>query len=135
MVCQHSRYVGLHAVRGIEIESILLVVAAFWERVADWGLCASHGGRATKGFAVYTPHCNTPAACVAARGAVADKATCRVNCVLQVLGCGVAQMGSLVADKYLRFDFTHSAAIKQPQLDQVEHLVNQVACVTLLRAE
>ncbi|VTP60505.1 Alanine--tRNA ligase [Serratia rubidaea] len=43
----------------------------------------------------------------------------------QVLGEHVAQKGSLVNDKYLRFDFSHFEAIKPEQLRAVEDLVNQ----------
>lgn len=43
----------------------------------------------------------------------------------QVLGEHVTQKGSLVNDKYLRFDFAHSASISEKQLEQVALLVNQ----------
>ncbi len=43
----------------------------------------------------------------------------------EVLGDHVAQKGSLVNDKYLRFDFSHSASISEKQLEQVALLVNQ----------
>lgn len=42
----------------------------------------------------------------------------------QVLGEHVAQKGSLVNDKYLRFDFSHSEAMKPQELRQVEDIVN-----------
>ncbi|MDX7990156.1 alanine--tRNA ligase [Xenorhabdus littoralis] len=42
----------------------------------------------------------------------------------QILGEHVAQKGSLVNDKYLRFDFSHFEAMKPEQLRQVENLVN-----------
>ncbi|CDG47031.1 alanine--tRNA ligase [Serratia symbiotica] len=43
----------------------------------------------------------------------------------QTLGEHVAQKGSLVNDKYLRFDFSHSEAMKPEQIRRVEDLVNQ----------
>ncbi|MCS3405619.1 alanine--tRNA ligase [Serratia sp. AKBS12] len=43
----------------------------------------------------------------------------------QVLGEHVAQKGSLVNDKYLRFDFSHFEAMKPAQIRAVEDLVNQ----------
>ncbi|HEC6226350.1 TPA: alanine--tRNA ligase [Salmonella enterica subsp. enterica serovar Thompson] len=42
----------------------------------------------------------------------------------QVLGTHVAQKGSLVSDKVLRFDFSHNEAMKQSEIRQVEDLVN-----------
>lgn len=42
----------------------------------------------------------------------------------QVLGTHVAQKGSLVNDKYLRFDFSHSEAMKPQEIRQVEDIVN-----------
>ncbi len=43
----------------------------------------------------------------------------------QTLGEHVAQKGSLVNDKYLRFDFSHYEAMKPEQIRRVENLVNQ----------
>ncbi|MDC9582171.1 alanine--tRNA ligase [Xenorhabdus sp. PR6a] len=43
----------------------------------------------------------------------------------QILGEHVAQKGSLVNDKYLRFDFSHFEAMKPEQNRQVENLVNE----------
>ncbi|MGK8185829.1 alanine--tRNA ligase [Serratia marcescens] len=43
----------------------------------------------------------------------------------QTLGDHVAQKGSLVNDKYLRFDFSHFEAMKPEQIRAVEDLVNQ----------
>ncbi|MBH2616792.1 alanine--tRNA ligase [Serratia ureilytica] len=43
----------------------------------------------------------------------------------QTLGEHVAQKGSLVNDKYLRFDFSHFEAMKPEQIRAVEDLVNQ----------
>jgi alanyl-tRNA synthetase len=43
----------------------------------------------------------------------------------QTLGEHVAQKGSLVNDKYLRFDFSHFEAMKPEQIRVVEDLVNQ----------
>ncbi|MDC9593400.1 alanine--tRNA ligase [Xenorhabdus sp. IM139775] len=43
----------------------------------------------------------------------------------QILGEHVAQKGSLVNDKYLRFDFSHFEAMKPKQIRQVENLVNE----------
>ncbi|GLR08450.1 alanine--tRNA ligase [Mixta theicola] len=42
----------------------------------------------------------------------------------QVLGTHVAQKGSLVNDKYLRFDFSHAEAMKPQEIRQVENIVN-----------
>ncbi len=42
-----------------------------------------------------------------------------------VLGNHVNQAGSLVEDSYLRFDFTHSAALSKEELAQVESIVNK----------
>lgn len=43
----------------------------------------------------------------------------------QTLGEHVAQKGSLVNDKYLRFDFSHFEAMKPEQIRALEDLVNQ----------
>ncbi|EGJ3413433.1 alanine--tRNA ligase [Salmonella enterica subsp. houtenae] len=42
----------------------------------------------------------------------------------QVLGAHVAQKGSLVSDKVLRFDFSHNEAMKPLEIREVEDLVN-----------
>ncbi|ADC90175.1 alanyl-tRNA synthetase [Thermocrinis albus DSM 14484] len=42
-----------------------------------------------------------------------------------VLGDHVRQAGSLVSDKYLRFDFTHSSPLKEEEIKKIEELVNQ----------
>ncbi len=41
-----------------------------------------------------------------------------------MLGTHVAQKGSLVSDKVLRFDFSHNEAMKPSEIRQVEDLVN-----------
>ena len=43
----------------------------------------------------------------------------------RILGIHVQQKGSLVNDKYLRFDFSHPQKVTREELEQVEHLVNQ----------
>jgi alanyl-tRNA synthetase len=43
----------------------------------------------------------------------------------RVLGTHVAQAGSLVAADHLRFDFSHGAAVKDSELEDVESLVNE----------
>ena len=43
----------------------------------------------------------------------------------QVLGTHVGQAGSLVAPDHLRFDFSHGAAVKDSEVEQVEQLVNE----------
>ncbi|ECI4149646.1 alanine--tRNA ligase [Salmonella enterica] len=52
-------------------------------------------------------------------------ATHLMNAALrQVLGAHVAQKGSLVSDKVLRFDFSHNEAMKPSEIREVEDLVN-----------
>ena len=43
----------------------------------------------------------------------------------KLLGTHVAQAGSLVAPDHLRFDFSHPAALKDREIEQVEELVNE----------
>ncbi len=42
----------------------------------------------------------------------------------QVLGNHVKQMGSLVSDEYLRFDFPHFQKVESKQLEEIENIVN-----------
>ncbi len=42
-----------------------------------------------------------------------------------ILGTHVAQKGSLVNDEHLRFDFSHSDALKSIEIESIEKLVNQ----------
>jgi len=42
-----------------------------------------------------------------------------------VLGEHIRQAGSLVADRYLRFDFTHFSALTREELMEIERLVNE----------
>ena len=44
----------------------------------------------------------------------------------QVLGEHVNQAGSLVNSEMLRFDFTHFEKVKNPQLEEIENIVNAV---------
>jgi alanyl-tRNA synthetase len=44
----------------------------------------------------------------------------------EVFGEHVAQAGSLVTDKFLRFDFTHFASAKKEELIKIEKIVNSV---------
>ena len=44
----------------------------------------------------------------------------------KVLGDHIKQMGSYVCEDYLRFDFTHFEKINENQLEQIEHLVNEM---------
>lgn len=45
--------------------------------------------------------------------------------LLRVLGSHVVQQGSLVNEKYLRFDFSHQSVITESQVNDVENLINQ----------
>ena len=43
----------------------------------------------------------------------------------RILGTHVTQAGSLVAPDHLRFDFSHGAAVKEREVEQIEELVNE----------
>ena len=45
--------------------------------------------------------------------------------LIQVLGQHIRQAGSLVAEKKLRFDFTHGQSLTKKEMEQVENLVNE----------
>ena len=42
-----------------------------------------------------------------------------------ILGAHVSQAGSLVTAEKLRFDFNHTAAVTQEQIDAIEEMVNE----------
>ncbi len=44
----------------------------------------------------------------------------------KVLGNHIKQMGSFVSSEYLRFDFTHYEKINETQLNDIEHVVNEM---------
>jgi alanyl-tRNA synthetase len=43
----------------------------------------------------------------------------------KILGTHVAQAGSLVAPDHLRFDFSHGSAVRDPEVEAIEELVNE----------
>jgi alanyl-tRNA synthetase len=49
----------------------------------------------------------------------------------RVLGNHVAQAGSLVAPDRLRFDFSHTQMVSQPELDEIERAVNEAILADL----
>jgi alanyl-tRNA synthetase len=45
--------------------------------------------------------------------------------LMQILGSGIKQAGSLVCPEYLRFDFNHHEAMTKEQIEATENLINQ----------
>lgn len=43
----------------------------------------------------------------------------------EILGTHVTQKASLVSDEYLRFDFSHNAALTEEEIIQIESKVNE----------
>ncbi|CAD83689.1 alanyl-tRNA synthetase [Candidatus Blochmanniella floridana] len=57
------------------------------------------------------------------------------SALLKILGSHVTQQGSLINDKYFRFDFSHYNAITITQINEVENLINQQIWDNLLVTE
>jgi alanyl-tRNA synthetase len=45
--------------------------------------------------------------------------------LMQVVGTGIKQAGSLVCPEYLRFDFNHHEALSKEQIEAIENIINE----------
>ncbi len=64
---------------------------------------------------------------------MANHSSCHLlqSALRSVLGTHVEQAGSYVCDQYMRFDFTHFAALTPDELTKVEYIVNQSIMASL----